>query len=126
MERKEAYSTEKPVVYTSLVAVAFMAVIGLFTLYDFFVTRRQNKAIVTALNTQKIVTSLFPKEIGKRIIKEAQARDDQKKTKGWVKGNADDHTDSETNSNERIAEFYPETSVCFIDMVGFTAWSSMR
>ena len=68
---RDSYETNGPVIFTSLVAFSFLTVIGLFVLYDWTVTRRQNKTIVTALKTQAIVTSLFPEEMGKRMINEA-------------------------------------------------------
>lgn len=105
-----------------LVAVAFGVTILLFVLYDFFVTRRQNKTVLTALKTQKIVTSLFPKEIGRRIISQAQEASSPKTVGKTLSKDAD----LGTNGGDRIAQFYPDATVIFADLAGFTAWSSMR
>jgi Adenylate and Guanylate cyclase catalytic domain len=127
---RETYTTANPIVYTALVAVAFVVVIGLFIFYDWTITRRQNKTITTALRTQAIVTSLFPEEVGKRMINEAHdggqnnVANKQSTHKTFLTSEQSDVGVS--NHPPTLAQLYPETTVMFADLVGFTAWSSLR
>ena len=130
---RETYTTTNPIVYTTLVAMAFAVVIGLFIFYDWTITRRQNKTITTALKTQAIVTSLFPEEVGKRMINEAQndfqntATNKQNKYRAFRNDSGDSEPDVPAyNHPPTLAQLYPETTVMFADLVGFTAWSSLR
>jgi Adenylate and Guanylate cyclase catalytic domain len=132
---RKTYTTTHPIVYTTLVAAAFVVVIGLFIAYDWTITRRQNKTIVTALTTQAIVTSLFPEEVGKRMIHEAHnggqnaVANREKTNTTFVKNGPAISGQSDVgiyNHPPTLAELYPETTVMFADLVGFTAWSSLR
>lgn len=121
---RESYDTTKAAVFTSLVALSFFAVIGLFIFYDWTITQRQNKTITTALKTQAIVTSLFPEEVGRQLINDAQQSDRNAKDEAAFKKSSS--SELHNNDNAALAQLYPEATVMFADLVGFTAWSSMR
>ncbi|CAB9524999.1 Receptor-type guanylate cyclase gcy [Seminavis robusta] len=131
---RDSYTTSRPALYTTLVALAFAVVMALFVLYDWTVTRRQNKTINTALTTQAIVTSLFPAEVGKQMINEAhQGKEEehaqkQNNEKSVPNGPlAAGQTEmGAINNQTALARLYPEATVMFADLVGFTAWSSLR
>lgn len=83
---QETYTTNRPAIYASVVAMAFGVTIILFILYDWMVNRRQNKVMKAASRTQAIVTSLFPKEIGRKLVEEAYNNDsNDKKDQAWKK-----------------------------------------
>jgi hypothetical protein len=65
------YETNKPMRYTSVVLVVFFFTAMVFFVYDFFVQRRQDKVLLTAKRTTAIVSSLFPKNVQKRILEDA-------------------------------------------------------
>jgi len=126
---RSTYQTSLPIVYTGLVAFSFLVVIGLFVLYDWTITRRQNKTIATALKTQAIVTSLFPEEMGKRMIEEAQGQNQgsgTQKNQQFKGSPMSSNFKGADNNREALAKLYPKATVMFADLVGFTAWSSMR
>ena len=125
---EESYTGTSPAIYTSLVAFAFASVFALFVLYDYVVTRRQNKTIATALSSQAIVRSLFPDHVGKQLINEAhekqKRRSDAKEFDGSHRTGM--NTSDEPQHKRTNATLYPTATVMFADLVGFTAWSSMR
>jgi hypothetical protein len=132
---RSLYDTNGPLLYTSLVATAFAIVICLFGVFDQAITRRQNKTMVTALEHRAIVTSLFPAEMGKRMIQEAHNNAQQARASAQQRGFKNDeisHRNQDATANDcnraqsQMAQLYTEATVIFADLVGFTAWSSMH
>lgn len=73
-------------------------------IYDRLVTRRQERTKNAAL---RVVNSLFPTSVQEKILKSA----------------CDGGPSDQSNL---IASFFPETTVMFADISGFTAWASTR
>jgi class 3 adenylate cyclase len=71
-------------------------------IYDRLVTRRQERTKNAAL---RVVSSLFPTSVQDKVLKSAYDGGDQ---------------------SNLIASFFPETTVMFADISGFTAWASTR
>ncbi|CAB9504460.1 Receptor-type guanylate cyclase gcy [Seminavis robusta] len=70
-----------------------------------------NKVLTSAQRSNAIVSSLFPKNVAKQMLDyDANDRDGK---------NAD-------LKSKPIADLFPNTTVMFADMEGFTAWSSQR
>jgi hypothetical protein len=107
---RESYETTKPVIYTAVVATAFLVTAMVLFSYDVIVNHRQNKTMQAAMESNALVSSLFPTNIRERIYKEAKHNG----------------TDGGGDSPKPIADFFPESSVMFADIAGFTAWSSTR
>ena len=146
-ELKGEYESNDPWVYTIIVLCVFLFTILVFLLYDFFVQKRQRKVQTVAQKTTAIVASLFPKNVQRRIMQEAMeeaeasrrissGKDKLRKFLGNDENTAED-SDDDLKSGEifhgegyfktkPIADFFPETSIMFADIVGFTAWSSTR
>ncbi|CAB9516454.1 Receptor-type guanylate cyclase gcy [Seminavis robusta] len=83
----------------------------------FFNMRRvtaMNEVILRAEADQQIVSSLFPSKI----------RQQMEQTNGLQSGNNVSHEG--VFEHAPIAELYPETTIMFCDVVGFTSWSSVR
>lgn len=78
------YHTNKPAVYTTVVVLVFMFTVAVFAFYDYMVYRRQTRLLAKAKRTNAIVASLFPKDVQKRIMAEAeqQAEAEQRAKKG--------------------------------------------
>ena len=108
---RATYHTDQPIIYTALVAFSFMVVIALFFLYDWTITRRQNKTLVTALKSQAIVTSLFPEELGKRMINEATGQTDSGNQKKELFKNKALGSDNDSERGAALAKLYPEATV---------------
>jgi hypothetical protein len=129
---RSMYDTIGPKLYTCLVAFAFLVMIGLFIVFDMAITRRQDKTMDTALQHQAVVQSLFPAEMGKRIMQEAQNAKQQEATKhpkGFKVdevGHVYSNTKDSTMAASQLAQLYPDATVMFADLVGFTAWASQH
>jgi hypothetical protein len=65
---QNAYSTNKPVLYTCIVAFSFLLMAMLILVYDFTVTRRQEKTMKSALRSGKLISSLFPANVRERLM----------------------------------------------------------
>ena len=91
-------------VYTSIVALAFAITSLLLIFYDRLVTRRQERTKNAAL---RVVDSLFPAAVQEKVLKGA-------------------YDGGYSDQSNLIASFFPETTVMFADISGFTAWASTR
>ena len=139
------YESNKPAIYTSVVVLVFFFTAMVFILYDFLVTRRQTIVSSAAAKTQALVSSLFPKNVQQRILDDAneQALKEQRaksrlangfRGKSQLKDFLDGDNGDEEEARDKdvafttrpIADLFPETTVLFADIAGFTAWSSTR
>jgi len=136
------FFTSKPISYCMAVIACFLITTFFFMLYDRLVQKRQDKVMASAKRTNAIVTSLFPENVRDRLLNETKnpmdnTKADQGKRGSWAdpsnafKNNPGGRT-NQVNTSEHIfgsrpiADLFPETTIMFADMVGFTAWSSVR
>ncbi|KAG7354797.1 adenylate/guanylate cyclase [Nitzschia inconspicua] len=138
-EYASSFETAKPVYLTIIVMTVFVFTAMVFVLYDLMVQRRQDKVMKAAQKTTAIVSSLFPKNVQKRILASAFEDDDDKKRsrlstsgKDKLRNFFDSGVEGASGSkhgpgfDKPIADFFPDTTIMFADIVGFTAWSSTR
>ena len=151
-EFEEYYETNRPIYFTIAIAAVFVCTSMVFLVYDYMVQRRQKKLLTTARQTDAIVSSLFPKSVQKQLMKEAEAKEAMKKSaktgnkslNTWSSnkkgremtnflnpnGNDTDLDGTASKGSSRqgmpIADLFPDATVFFGDIAGFTAWSSMR
>lgn len=122
----EVYSSSNPIIYTSVAVIIFVFTSMVFLLYDFMVERRQKLVMNTAVRTNAIVSSLFPETVREKLFPTGSTD----KNVGEKKENPPNATrQSDMNASmtaSPIAELYPETTVLFCDIAGFTAWSASR
>lgn len=135
---EDTYTTNKPALYTSIVVLVFVFTALVFVIYDYMVQRRQDKVMATAKRTNAIVSSLFPSNVRDRIMQdvEDQAEQEIREKKGFGGGLGKNKLKDILEGEEfeaklkfdsrPIADLYPEVTVMFADIVGFTAWSSVR
>lgn len=120
-EFKSNYMTSAPVIVTLAVAGVFVFAMLMFFVYDRLVERRQRLVMRKAEQTSAIVMSLFPKNVRDRMMEDAgkAASSDPKAT---FKNTGQE----ENNTGAPIADLFPNATVMFCDIAGFTAWSSSR
>jgi hypothetical protein len=128
-EFKSAYESEKPVLYTIAVVLVFFFTAVVFLIYDWLVSRRQNKIMGIAKQTTEIVSSLFPKNVQQRILAEAESKvrgkDFQTSQNAEFNKSLDKDCDAKKEtiklySGKPIADLFPQTTVFFADIVGFS------
>jgi hypothetical protein len=87
-EFEATYHTNKPAVYTTVVVMTFFFTAMTFALYDYAIVRRQRRLLAKAKRTTAIVSSMFPKEVQKRILEEAEAMEEEERKRPWKGRNA--------------------------------------
>jgi class 3 adenylate cyclase len=104
------------------------------------VQRRQKKVMRSATSANAVVSSLFPAAIQKRLLQDAedQAQEEKGASRQWrhaksqLKNFLQDQHATEGGAilkpyaTKPIADLFPSTTVMMADLVGFTAWSSVR
>lgn len=123
------FKSPTPLLLTFTVCAVFIFTIFIFFCYDFLVERRQRLLMRKATQTHQIVASLFPKNIHERLLNET----DGTKSTGLLPANhrlknflnGDDNHGSSAGQTP-IADLFPQCTVLFADISGFTAWSSSR
>jgi Adenylate and Guanylate cyclase catalytic domain len=159
---EDEYITNHPALFAGFVVMAFFIAGVAFLLYDHVVRRRQRVVLASAEQTTKIVDSLFPKQIQKRMFKtsemgneaskdtnglfwrvggsRASSNQQKKKTaiphnfnsavsvrlRSFLDSSPSSHLASDFWGTDPIADLFPETTILFADISGFTAWSSER
>jgi hypothetical protein len=129
------------------VFLAFLATVATFIFYDCLIERRNRKARLEEARTRAIVDSLFPKNVRDRIYADAerQAKDEaaagkkklhlsvfpKQHQKARLKSYLNEDENEKLHSNNPnggapIADLFPDATVLFSDIAGFTAWSSER
>ena len=138
-EFESDYHSSKPFLYAAVLMAVFVVACSVFAVYDWLVGRRQTKVMRAAKRTTTVIQSLFPKTVGERLIADAtkkveraEKKNNEKRAKklAFAVGVADfsenNGEDNPANGSDPIADFFPNTTVMFADIVGFTAWSSTR
>jgi hypothetical protein len=118
-EFREKYHTAEPWYFTLTLAAVFSITAAVFIMYDLMVERRQKAVMKSAQQSGKIVHALFPEAVRDRLYEE------QETSNRSFTRNVESPSSSFTRK-EAIAAEYPETTVFFADLVGFTKWSATR
>jgi class 3 adenylate cyclase len=111
-----------PLILTGVVASTFFLMALTFVVYDNFVRRRNTKIVSAAAKTNAIVSSLFPSNVRDRLFMENGSKSRLKTflNEGGVGG------ETLALVSKPIADLFPDTTILFMDIAGFTAWSSTR
>jgi class 3 adenylate cyclase len=130
---EKMYLTSDPAIFTAAAALIFVFTSLVFFLYDWMVERRQKKVMSTAVQSSAIVSSLFPSQVRDRLFATDGGHEASKKHHRMpIFGEADASTEPSSHSgmgvgiSPPVADLYPEATVMFADISGFTAWSSVR
>lgn len=150
LDFKAGQERQNPDVYRGIVLAVFFMMVAIFVVYDCLVERRQSRVVDAAQRSDAIVRSLFPSNIRDRLYENAKRRDEENKKalkEDWknpdherssfiespknrlksmmADGNGGENVTGGTGV-EPIADLFPNTTVLFADLAGFTAWSSER
>ena len=114
-----------PVLFTGIIIAVAAGALSICLYWNMRKVVRMNQIIVRAEADHAIVNNLFPARIrAKMLEQEQQMANNQKEAGVLLKG---DIVASDTLfGSAPIAELYPEATILFADMCGFTAWSSVR
>jgi class 3 adenylate cyclase len=139
-----------PDVYRWIVLCVLLSMVMIFICYDCLVERRQSRVVDAAERSDAIVRSLFPSAVRDRLYEEAKQKQVQKeKAKSDWRADPDssqflntkknriknfmsdtpgtsEQTSQSSRKSEPLADLFPNTTVLFADISGFTAWSSER
>lgn len=122
--------TNDPYYFAVAVIACFAVTTMVFALYDCFVTKRLRRLTDKANRTTKIVNAMYPASVRQRLMNEASSSESQlggrlpfRSKKG---GNCETSDDGSVFGSKPIADLFPDATILFADLVGFTAWSSVR
>lgn len=119
---KATFVSKDANIFASTVFLVFCFTSCVFILYDRYVERRQQRVKIDAMHASAIVSSLFPASVRERLFQSAA-------TSTHSQNSSEPATSASTSNpiiGSPIAQEYPDTTVIFADIVGFTAWSSSR
>jgi hypothetical protein len=143
-EFEDDFKTVRPWIYSGIALMIFGVAGVIFIVYDWTVERNTERIEERAAKTDAIVNSLFPANVRDRLInnnqdgnhltdigKEKAPGFKNKSNKSELKSGGDSFGDlrqdeSGVFTTRPIADLFPEATVMFADIVGFTAWSSTR
>jgi hypothetical protein len=130
---KDTYRTNNAIIFTVSALGIFAFTSLVFYIYDLKVERRQEHVMRKAVRSSAIVSSLFPSTVRDRLYPEPYDSKSNKfeallpsTAKGKLNRFIRDGSSQSVSESAPIAELYPETTVLFADVAGFTAWSSER
>jgi hypothetical protein len=127
-------SDQEPRIFTTGVVLIFSLVAICFIMYDCFVERRQVRDVRSAAKSNAIISSLFPAHVRATLLEGADESFEGGRTAmstaaagGLAGGSALTRNPKSMGfSSKPIADLFPNCTVMFADIVGFTAWSSVR
>jgi len=122
------FDSKTPMIFAIVVASTFAMVAIGFLVYDIFVHQRNEKLVAIVARSNAIVTSLFPGKYRDEIIGvNDHETKNQKGGKRLTEVGEKALREADGSPGSRpMADLFLNTTVMFADVVGFTAWSSVR
>lgn len=118
---RDDYKTTDPIVFTIVAVSIFLFTSIVFLGYDFLNQTRQRRIMTSAIQTNALVSNLFPNVVRDRILKtdaggavakEASGETQKLRLKSYLRDD-DKHATTEGSQSSPIAEFFAQTTVLF-------------
>jgi Adenylate and Guanylate cyclase catalytic domain len=122
---KSEYTTNNALTFMLVTLVSFALLAIIFVTYDFKVERRQKKVLSSAVRSSEIVSSLFPTSVQDQLYPTV-AENDKRSVPFWSSNEKHPEPTAKEIVEGPIAKLYPDTTVMFADIKGFTQWSASR
>ena len=114
---KDQHTSFMPVLMAVIVALVFVFTGFVFCVYDRLVERRQRLVMTSAVESNAIVSSLFPDTVRDRLLGgKYQMVSPSRRLKSFLHGDDDD--DDDTDEDQPIADLFPNATVLFADIAG--------
>eukprot|EP00980_Cylindrotheca_fusiformis_P016282 scaffold4838_cov110-Cylindrotheca_fusiformis.AAC.6 len=123
---EQKFATSNRIIYTSVVVTIFAFTVLVFLLYDFVVGRLQTKVMDRINKQDMIVANVFPSAIRDRLYQAQGNALQQSQPAGKTMNGRGLKYESSDMESAPLADLFPNTSIIFADIAGFTAWSSAR
>ncbi|CAB9501058.1 Receptor-type guanylate cyclase gcy [Seminavis robusta] len=128
-EMEDQYVTSQPLVIALAMLGVFLVTTAIFVTYDRFVERRQKLVMETAVQSSDVVNQLFPETVRDRLYANDDAKAEAKCSSSFLNRASERWLQPEATTSEGvnpIADEYPNCTVLFADIAGFTKWSATR
>ncbi|KAL3937168.1 MAG: hypothetical protein SGBAC_007652 [Bacillariaceae sp.] len=117
------FVSQNALYYAGVVVLIFCFTTIVFLVYDFLVRQRQRIVMDRITRQDMIVSDVFPSAIRDRLYNQnLEDRHDEK----YGLLDPMEYGTSNMIGSAPLADLFPNTTVIFADIVGFTAWSSQR
>eukprot|EP00977_Amphora_coffeiformis_P016678 scaffold5224_cov135-Amphora_coffeaeformis.AAC.2 len=135
---ENAFTTYEPTMFAVLILSVFLFVSCVFLGYDFLSQRRHRIVNNKAVEQSAVVSSLFPEEVRQQVVgiveKNNGGGSNRKTGQETWKDRSPSHAGkddyerlaAELDNSAPVANLYPNCTVLFADIAGFTQWSSNR
>lgn len=141
-EMEDHYVTNRPQIYTAAACLLILCTSLIFIVYDWLVERRQRIVESSAQQSDALVSSMFPSAVKEKLYQQhkSQGKDVRsgrrvsfkgvKKRRGTIEQPTMPDVSEEFSDisvdDQIIADTYPDTTILFADIAGFTRWSNGR
>jgi Adenylate and Guanylate cyclase catalytic domain len=122
--------TSTPMYVTVAVVSVLSSTVIMFLVFNRLVEKRQQIILKKATDSTAIVSSLFPKQVRDRLLTSTESSDTSNNRLRFGSNQVKTYLSNDQNNegmlNNPIADLFPNCTVMFADIAGFTAWSSTR
>jgi hypothetical protein len=138
-DMRDDFKSDTSTVTVGVISASFVVVLAIFLAQDRYMEEKNKQIVKSVEKSNAIIASLFPSNVRDRLFGGGGGRNDE--SSAGSRGSrsrrsfgfrlrtylteGENGTENAADSNP-IADLFPDCTVLFADIVGFTAWSSMR